>query len=453
MEKFLVSVTEFTNWLWGWPMIGLLAFGSVIMSAYLGFFQFKYFPYIMKSTFGNLFAKPKEGEEGTVSAFKAMISALGATIGAGNIVGVGVAIGMGGPGAVFWMWACGIFASAFKYSEIALAIKYRRVDENGEYVGGPMYYLRKIAPWFGTLYAAIFAVELLPSVANQAASISDIATVVGIPKWVSAILTAAMVILVVYGGIKRLADTMDAVVPIMTVAYFAGVMLVLILNYDAIPAAIVSIFTGAFSGTSAVGGFAGASVAVALRWGLARGVGSNDAGNGQSAIAHSAAMTDHPGRQGMWGIFEVILDTLIVCTLSALAIIVTGVWETTDPSMASTLAAKAFQSVFGDIGAIFVNLITFLFCVTTIIVVTFYGEKLVSYLFGNKVGKSAKYVYTVFTILGAFGGVSTIIYFLDILFAGMIIPNVIGLFLLRKEIKEVTNDFFGRVRLEEKGKN
>lgn len=453
MEKILVWATDFTNWLWGWPMVGLLAFGSVAMSAYLGFFQFRHFAYIMKSTFGNLFAKPKEGEEGTVSAFKAMISALGATIGAGNVVGVAVAIGMGGPGAVFWMWVCGIFASAFKYSEIALAIKYRKIDENGEYVGGPMYYLRKIAPWFGTLYAAIFAVELLPAVANQAASISDIAMVVGIPKWVSAVLTATMVIFVVYGGIKRLADTMDAVVPVMTVAYFIGVMLILILNYKAIPEAMASIFIGAFNGTSAIGGFAGSSVAVALRWGLARGVGSNDAGNGQSAIAHSAAMTDHPARQGMWGVFEVVLDTLIVCTLTALAILVTGVWKTTDPAMASTLAAIAFQSVFGNIGAIFVNLIVFLFCVTTIIVVTFYGEKLVSYLFGNKIGKSAKYVYTAFTVLGAFGGVSTIIYFLDILFAGMIIPNVIGLFILRKEIKEITNDFFGRVRLEEKGKN
>lgn len=234
-EHFLLSVVEFTSWLWGWPMILILAGGSLLMTVYLGFFQFRYFPYIMKQTFGHLFEKPKKGEKGTISGFKAMLAALGATIGAGNIVGAGVAIGMGGPGALFWMWICGIMASAFKYAEIVLGIKYRIVDENGEYTGGPMYYLRKITPWLGSLYAAIFVLELIPAVANQAASVTDIGTVAGIPKAASAVVIAVIILVVVWGGIRRIADVMNAVVPFMSVAYFVGVLVIIAMNITKLP--------------------------------------------------------------------------------------------------------------------------------------------------------------------------------------------------------------------------
>lgn len=441
-EHFLLSVVEFTGWLWGWPMILILAGGSLLMTAYLGFFQFRYFPYIMKQTFGHLFEKPKEGEKGTISGFKAMLAALGATIGAGNIVGAGVAIGMGGPGALFWMWICGIMASAFKYAEIVLGIKYRIVDENGEYTGGPMYYLRKITPWLGSLYAVIFVLELIPSVANQAASVTDIGTVAGIPKAASAVVIAVIILAVVWGGIRRIADVMNAVVPFMSVAYFVGVLVIVAMNITKLPEVVSLIFKCAFTGHAATGGFAGSTLAITIRWGLARGVGSNDAGNGQSAIAHASAITDHPARQGMWGIFEVVLDTLVICTLTGLAILITDAWKVTDSSMASTLAAVAFQSVMGNMGAIFVNIITALFCITTIVVIIYYGERLAIYLFGKNIGRFAPVFYTIASVLGAFGSVDVLINFLDIMYAGMIIPNVIGLFIMRKEIKEQTDDFF-----------
>ena len=305
-----------------------------------------------------------------------------------------------------------------------------------------MYYLRKITPWLGSLYAAIFVLELIPSVANQAASVTDIGTVAGIPKAVSAVVIAVIILAVVWGGIRRIADVMNAVVPFMSVAYFVGVLVIVAMNITKLPEVVSLIFKCAFTGHAATGGFAGSTLAITIRWGLARGVGSNDAGNGQSAIAHASAITDHPARQGMWGVFEVVLDTLVICTLTGLAILITDAWKVTDSSMASTLAAVAFQSVMGNMGAIFVNIITALFCITTIVVIIYYGQRLAIYLFGKNIGRFAPVFYTIASVLGAFGSVDVLINFLDIMYAGMIIPNVIGLFILRKEIKEQTDDFF-----------
>ena len=449
MDSVLFTVNSISSWLWGLPMLIILAGGAIVMSIYLGFFQFRYFPFIMKYTFGNLFEKPKNNFIGTISGFKAMLTALAVTLGSGNIVGVGVAIGLGGPGAIFWMWICGMFASSFKYAEIVIGMKYRVLNEKGEYVGGPMYYLGSIAPWFGKLYALIFMFELIPSVANQAAGISDMGTVIGVPKPVFAFIIAVLIILIVHGGVRRIADVMNAVIPSMTILYFVAVIIIVIMNIQAVPSVISLIFTSAFTGTAAVGGFTGAVFSQGLRWGLARGVSSNDAGTGQSSIGHASALIKHPGEQGVWGVFEVVLDTLIICSLTAVAILVTDVWKTTDSQLASTLAGVAFKQSLGVVGGVLINIITFLFSMTTIIVIIYYGERLVEYLFKGK-GFLAKYVYTFFVILGAFNGVNLLIHFVDIFYAGIIIPNVIGLFILRKEIKSITIDYFTKYRFDKK---
>ncbi len=449
MDSVLLTVNAISSWLWGLPMLIILAGGSIAMTIYLGFFQFRYFPSIMKYTFANLFEKPKNNFIGTISGFKAMLTALAVTLGSGNIVGVGVAIGLGGPGAIFWMWVCGMFASSFKYAEIVIGMKYRVLDEKGVYVGGPMYYLGSIAPWFGKLYALIFMLELIPSVANQAAGISDMGTVIGVPKPVFAFIIAVIIILIVHGGVRRIADVMNAVIPSMTILYFIAVIIIVIMNIKAVPSVIGLIFTSAFTGTAAVGGFAGAVFSQGLRWGLARGVSSNDAGTGQSSIGHSSALIKHPGEQGIWGVFEVVLDTLIICSLTAVAILVTDAWKTTDSQLASTLAGVAFKQSLGVFGGVLINIITFLFSMTTIIVIIYYGERLVEYLFKGK-GYIAKYVYTFFVILGAFNAVNLLIHFVDIFYAGIIIPNVIGLFILRKEIKSITIDYFTKYRFDKK---
>lgn len=443
MEQFFNGVDAFTNWLWGPPMLIILGLGGIIMSAYLGFFQFRHMGYILKSTLGSIFKKTDTSQaHGTVSAFKAMMSALGCTIGSGNIVGVCVAIAFGGPGAVFWMWLFGLFASAFKYSEITLAIRYRKQNQASEYIGGPMYYLNKALPHLGTIYALIFIFELMPSIGNQSASIVEVAENAGIPRLPITIAIAVVILAVVYGGIRSISNVMDKVVPFMGIFYTLFCLIIIFMNFQLIPAAFAAIFKGAFAGTAAVGGFSGVAIAQALRWGLARGVGSNDAGNGQSAIAHSAAITDHPSRQGLWGVTEVFLDTIVICSMTALTVIITGVWTRVPSDRASTMAAVAFRELGGEFGSIMMFLAQFLFAITTIILLFFYGEKLAEYLFGYRASKFMKYFYMIFVILGAYGGVNLMIRLLDIFYAGIIIPNVIGLFCLRGELKASTQDFF-----------
>lgn len=453
MNVFLKLVADVTNWIWGTPILVVLVGGSLFLTIYLGFFQFRYLPFIIKETFGKIFAKP-EGE-GTVTPFQAATAALASTVGAANIVGVPVAIAFGGPGAIFWMWVTALVASASKFSEILLGIKYREKNAEGEYVGGPMYYLSKglKSKFLGGFFAFFLMLELIPSIGTQAVSMVQTASTIGIPKVFTGIFLVVIVGIVVYGGIKRITKVTEKMVPFMALLYVFGAFAIVIVNIAEMPRVFSLIFQGAFTTQAATGGFAGAAIAQAMRWGVARGTYSNEAGMGTAPMAHCAAVTDHPVRQAFWGIFEIIVDTLVICSMTAFAILSTGLWETVPASEAASIPALAFQSLFGnELGGFIVTISLLMFVLSTIIVLVFYGEKQAEFLFGAKFAKFMKFVYVAAIGLGVYGGIEFLYQFLDLLLAMIIFPNMIGLLLMRKEVKESLNDFFGNKKYYPKAK-
>jgi AGCS family alanine or glycine:cation symporter len=439
-------IAKISAWIWGTPMLIILVGGGLWLTIALGFFQFRYFGFICKQTFGKIFAKP-EGE-GTITPFQAATSALASTVGASNIVGVPVAIAFGGPGAVFWMWVTALVGSASKFSEVMLGIKYREKNEEGNYVGGPMYYMKKgLGGSFGKALGVIFAfclmIELVPSIATQAVSVVQSAGTLGISNIVSGIIMVVVVGLVVFGGIKRIATVSEKLVPFMALLYFIGAIIIIILHIDQLPAAIGMIFKYAFTPAAPMGGFAGAMIAQSMRWGIARGSYSNEAGMGTAPMAHSAAVTDHPARQAMWGIFEVIVDTLIICTTTAILVLTTGLWTEVPADQAASIPALAFQKLFGEtLGSGIVTVSILLFVISTIIVVVYYGEKQAEFLFGTKFSKVMRVVYVLAILGGVLGSLEFLYQFLDILLAAIIIPNMLGVILMTKQVREMKDEFF-----------
>jgi len=446
MENFANAIINFSNWLWGIPMLVILVGGSLFLTIKLGFFQFKYFPFAMRETFGKIFAKA-EGE-GTISPFQAATAALASTIGASNIVGVPVAIAFGGPGAVFWMWVVALIASAAKFSEVVLGIKYREKNEEGDYVGGPMYFLSKgiksgLGKALGIIFSFFLMIEIIPSIATQAISAVQTAETINIPNWVTGSVLVILVGLVVFGGIKRIASFTEKLVPFMALLYVIGGLIIIIINIAELPKALGLIFKHAFTPIAATGGIAGAGIAQAIRWGTARGVYSNEAGMGTAPIAHSSAVTDHPVRQAMWGIFEIVVDTLIVCTITALIVLVSGVYEIVPVDQAASMPAVAFQQLLGNtLGGGIVTVSILLFVLSTIIVIAYYGKTQAEFLFGAKFSNIMVVIYLIAIALGVYGGIEFLYNFLDILLATIIIPNMIGLLLLSDEVKDLKDEFF-----------
>lgn len=431
------------DWLWLYPILIILVGGGIIMSINLNFFQIRKFPFIISETFGKIFKKA-EGN-GTITPFQAATSALASTIGAANIVGVPIAIATGGPGSIFWMWVIAILGCALKYSEIILGIRYRTKNEDGEYVGGPMYYLRNGAkmPILGTLFAFFLMVEIAPSIATQSASIVQTAETINIPPIVSAIAVVFIVGLVVYGGIKRISKVTEKLVPFMAIAYFFVALIIVLVNFKNIPYTFGLIFKGAFTPTSAIGGFAGSVISATIRAGAARGAYSNEAGMGTSTIAHSAAVTDYPSRQALWGVFEIIVDTLCICTITALLVLSTGVWSSVSADKAAAMPSMAIQTLLGvKLGGGFLTICMLMFVLSTLIVIIFYGEKQAEYLFGLKISKIVRLIYLGFIILGALCKLDNIVVLLDSALACVIATNMIGVIKLRKEVKEEHEKFF-----------
>lgn len=442
---------QITDWLWLYPILIILVGGGIIMSVTLRFFQITKFPFIIRETFGKIFKK--SSGSGTITPFQAATSALASTIGAANIVGVPLAIATGGPGAIFWMWLIAIFGCALKYSEIILGIKYRVKNEEGEYVGGPMYYLKNGAkmPLLGTLFAFFLMIEIAPSIATQSASIVQTAATININPIVTGIVVIAIVGLVVYGGIKRISKVTEKLVPIMAIAYFLIAVIAILANYKNIPVAFELIFKGAFTPTAAVGGFAGSVIAATIKAGAARGAYSNEAGMGTSTIAHSAAVTDFPARQGLWGIFEIIVDTLGICTITAFLVLTTGIWSTVGSDKAAAMPSMAIQSVLGaKFGGGFLTICMLMFVLSTLIVVIFYGEKQAEYLFGLKASKVARVIYLAFIMVGALCKLDNIVVLLDFTLAGVIGTNMIGVIKLRKEVREESDAFFESQKIKAK---
>ncbi|MBM7650418.1 AGCS family alanine or glycine:cation symporter [Bacillus ectoiniformans] len=446
MDKFEQWIGSITGWVWGLPMILLLLGGGLFLTVRIGFFQFRYFPHIMKETFGKIFTK--DDAPGSVTPFQATTAALASTIGAANIVGVPVAIALGGPGAIFWMWLVAMIGMGSKYAEVVLGVKYRTKNEAGEWTGGPMHYIEKGLGWkpVATFFAFFLMIEIIASTMVQSNSLSTtVESAFDIPPMATGVIVLILVALVTLGGIKRIGAVTEKFIPLMVGIYLVSAIIVLIVNVAEIPAAFGLIFYHAFTPISAAGGFAGAGVAAAIRWGLARGIYSNEAGMGTAPIAHAAAKTDHPAKQGLWGIFEVIVDTLVVCTMTALVVLTSGAWKDVPADEASSMVVTAMSDVMGSgIAGTLISIALFFFVLSTVVVIVFYGEKQAEYLFGLKFAMVMRFVYLAAILVGAIGGLQFIWQFLDLMLAMIILPNVIALLFLSGEVRELTKDYISK---------
>lgn len=452
MDALIKLLSAFGDWLWGLPLLSLLVGGGILLTVRLGFFQFRYFGVIMSQTFGKMFGKG-EGK-GTVSPFQAATAALASSIGAANIVVVPTIIFAAGPGAVFWMWVAAILGQATKFAEIVLGIKYREQNAAGEFVGGPAYYLKKgiggtVGKILGFCVSFFFMIEILPSITLQ--TLSAVGPIQKMGETMFSVDSSTMsliaigiifvlVALVVYGGIKRIAKVTEYMVPFMAILYMTCALIIILLNVKNIPEAIRLIFTGAFNPKAVMGGTFGGGILLAIQKGVARGVYSNEAGMGSAPYAHSTAITDHPARQGMWGVFEVTVDTLLICTISALVVLTTDVWK--QPEFANIAVERAFNLSFGSFGTIVISISLFLFVLSTILVIVFYCEKCAEYCFGSLVGKIVRIIATLMVVAGAFISFEHAGFILDITLALVVIPNMIGIIWLNGEVKELAQDFF-----------
>lgn len=452
-------VDALADWLWGIPLLLLILGGSIILTIQTGFFQIRYFPFIIKETFGNLFSKDEEGT-GTVSAFQAMTTALASSIGAANIVVAPTVIFTAGPGALFWMWVSGIFSCATKFAEVALAMKYREKNEEGKYVGGASYTFKNalkgnLGKITGGMVSLFFMIQILPSISIQTISAAgpmvNVASIVGVNEtWAERITIIAvflLTILVVYGGVSAIGRFTEKLVPFMAAIYIGLGVVIILMNINRVPEAFRYIFVGAFNPTAIVGGFAGATLKNVIQSGVARGVYSNEAGMGSAGYGHAAATTDHPARQGIWGCFEVIIDTLVVCTISGLIILVTETWtpgmsEETLLEVSPVAVERAINTALGSVGSIIISICLFLFVLSTIIVIVFYCEKQAEYLFGRIGGLIFRAIASGMILVALFVSFARVGAYLDIALALVIIPNMIGLILLNKEVKAIKEDFF-----------
>ncbi|MFG6113649.1 alanine/glycine:cation symporter family protein [Halobacillus sp. MO56] len=448
------GVANISNFLWTYVLALILIVGGVFLTIRLNFFQFRFFGHVLKRTIGQIFKKNKH--EGTITPFQAFTSALASTAGATNIVGVPLAIALGGPGALFWMWMVALIGMATRYSEILLGLKYRELNKEGVWVGGPQYYIKKGLGWnkIAALFAFFLMIEIIPSVMVQSNSITtQVQGAFGWPVWITGIIITILIGIIVFGGIKRIGKVTDKLVPLMVLSYLIICFIVIFANIGTIPSIFGLIFTHAFTPISAAGGFAGAGIAQAIRWGIARGLYSNEAGLGTGPVAHAAAQTDHPSKQALWGIFSVFVDTIVICTVTGLTVLSSGAWKEVGADQSSNMVNIAFADVFGEqFGGAFVAIFLLFFVLTTVGVIIFYGEKQAEYLFGLRASKGMRVLYVISIYLGAIGGLQFVWQFLDLLLAAAVLFNIFPVLFMHKEIKAITEDYIERVYRGKGGK-
>lgn len=437
----LTILNGVSGWVWGTPTLVLILLVGAWLTVAIRGISITRIPY----AFVQLLKGRTANGEGTVAPFSALMMSLSATIGTGNIAGVATAIGLGGPGALFWMWCSALFGMATKYAEAVCAVEYREKNEQGKYVGGPMYYIKNGLGSRWLWLAACFA--FFGSIAGfgignmvQANSVANSLTnAFGVPEWVSACVLMVLVGAVIWGGVTRIASVAKKLVPLMAFSYLLAGLIVLGANLSEIPAAIALVFESAFSPVAAQGGFAGAAVALAIEKGIARGVFSNEAGLGSAPIAHAAAATDSPVRQGTVAMLGTFIDTLIICSITGLAIIVSGAW--TGEAEGAAMSQEAFGSVlpYGD-KIVSVSLVVFAF--TTIIGWSYYGERCVEYLFGCKAIKVFRYAWVLAIPCGVMLDLKVVWVIADILNGLMALPNLIALLALSGVVAKLTRDFY-----------
>lgn len=455
MEYLVKLVALINDIVWGTPMLLLIVGTGLFLTLRLGFLTFKYLPYALKLAFSKA---QDDKSEGDVSHFQALMTALAATIGTGNIAGVATAVTLGGPGAVFWMWITALVGMATKYAEAILAVKYRIVDARGEMAGGPMYFLERGLGlrWLGIFFAVFGALAGFGignmvqsnSVAAAASSSFNISPVI------TGIILAGLTALVILGGIKSIGRVTSLLVPIMAVFYILGGLVIILMNLDKVPGAVGIILESAFSGTDKLAsGFAGATVAQAIRWGVARGVFSNEAGLGSAPIAAAAAKTDHPARQALVSMTGTFLDTVIVCSITGLVLVITGVWERAIPDVftSSPLTTAAFSAGLpGNWGGWIVSIGIILFAYSTILGWAYYGEKCAEYLLGTSIILPYRFLWVAAVALGPNLKISFVWNLADALNGLMAIPNLIGLLLLSGVVVSESKEFFETIYAKEK---
>lgn len=397
---------------------------------------------------GGRTASAGDEKEGEIPPFQALMTAMSATVGTGNIAGVATAIFLGGPGALFWMWITALIGMATKYSEAVLAVKYRETDEKGQHVGGPMYYIKnglgKKWAWMGVAFA-IFGAAAGFGIGNtvQSNSVADVLHAnFSIPTWISGLVMMILVGAVLLGGIKRIGHVAGALVPFMALSYLIAGLVVLAINAHLLPQALDLIFTHAFSPVAAQGGFAGAAVWAAIRFGVARGVFSNEAGLGSAPIAHAAAQTNDPVRQGLIAMLGTFLDTLVICTITGLVIVSSGAW--TGGESGAALTSQAFATALPGLGNYLVAIALAIFAFTTIIGWSFYGERCVEFLFGIKAITPYRVLWILAIPLGATLSLDFVWLVADTLNAMMAIPNLVALALLSPVVFKLTQEYFNR---------
>ena len=454
---------KLVGWLWGLPLIIAILGTGIYFTVSTGFIQFAKFPHIMKQTFGKLLKKDKgEGTEGLLSPFEAISVAVGGSVGVGNIGGVATAIAVGGPGALFWMWIAALVGMVIKMAEVTLAVYYRNKDEKGIPFGGPTYYMEKglgiekgFKGW--AILAFIFGAGIFSTffITMQNYTVSEaIGNTFGVPLLAVSIFYILCIYLIISGGIPSLGKIAGNMVPFMCLFYICAGLFVILKNIGNIPTAFVQIFTGAFTGTAAVGGFTGSAMSKALQMGMARSVYSNEAGWGTSPMIRSTARTDHPVRQGLWGAFEVFVDTILVCSITALVIILTGAWES--GVSGATLTLDAFELEIGVIGRYIVAISVFLFGLTTTTGWYAYYEILLRHLFKKKIElkdkilKVYKWIYPIpgiiMVLIAVYGELpgSTLWLFADFTSAIPTFVNIIVILILSPTFIKLVKDYKAR---------
>ena len=453
------AITEFVGlvngFVWGTPMLVMILGVGLFLSLGLRLMPILKLGTGFKLLWSGRLPDKDKTVKGDVSPFNALMTSLSATIGTGNIAGVATAIFVGGPGALFWMWCTALVGMATKYSEAVLAVKFREVDAQGNHVGGPMYYIKnglgKKWAWLGTLFA-IFGSLAGFGIGNTVQANSVVAALssnFGVPAWVSGVVMMLLVGAVLMGGIKRIAEVAGKLVPFMTIFYITAGLGVLIVHIQDIPDAFALIIHSAFNPVAAQGGFAGAAVWAAIRFGVARGVFSNEAGLGSAPIAHAAAQTNNPVAQGLVAMLGTFIDTIVVCSITGLAIVVSGSW--TSGENGAALTSYAFSQAL-PMGNYIVAIALSLFAFTTIIGWSFYSEKCVQYLFGIKAVKPFRLLWTIAVPLGAVSSLDFVWLLADTLNAMMAIPNLIALALLSPVVFGLTREYFIKKRADEAAK-